>query len=281
MIHGVAEAPEGGSVQITGGPAAGPVGEGPGTKAAGAVFTQGTETNAGGSDVASFSVQGPPPDGTGKGPLVLDDQDARQGTDAECAALRPDVQRCPDAPGTGHPALGTVEHLTLGPPEGPRSPVPVLALPVPLCAGQFGRSSSYHCHLFGLVVTADTGWYVELASPRTPTARARALRGRHRLLVTAVDHGPPGGMLVSVVVTDVDAVAARVPDAGGEIVPRLPVRGLRDSATSCLAMPTASSSTSSSGSGPPPPSSGCWRPAGEPPMTAPPSTIGEFSRLRA
>jgi hypothetical protein len=96
VIHGVAEAPEGGSVQITGGPAGGAAGEGPGTEAAGAVFTQsGTGASTGGGDVTSFSVQGPPPDGTGKGPLVLDDQDARQGTDAECAALRPDVQAQP------------------------------------------------------------------------------------------------------------------------------------------------------------------------------------------
>ena len=96
VIHGVSGAPEGGSVQITGGPAAEPAGEGPGTKAAGAVFTQsGTEASTGGGDVTSFGVQGPPPDGTGKGPLVLDDQDARQGTDAECAALRPDVQAQP------------------------------------------------------------------------------------------------------------------------------------------------------------------------------------------
>ena len=96
VIHGVAGAPEGGSVQITGGPAAGPAGEEPGTKAAGAVFTQsGTEASTAGGDVTSFGVQGPPPDGTGKGPLVLDDQDARQGTDAECAALRPDVQAQP------------------------------------------------------------------------------------------------------------------------------------------------------------------------------------------
>jgi hypothetical protein len=96
VLHGVAGAPEGGSVQITGGPATGPAGDGPGTKAAGAVFTQsGTEASTGGGDVTSFGVQGPPPDGTGKGPLVLDDLDARQGTDAECAALRPDVQAQP------------------------------------------------------------------------------------------------------------------------------------------------------------------------------------------
>ena len=95
VIRGGADAPEAGSAQVTGGPAGdGPVGEGPGTKAAGAVFTQGgPDVSAGGGDVASFSVEGPPPDGAGKGPLVLDDQDARQGTDAECAALRPDVQQ--------------------------------------------------------------------------------------------------------------------------------------------------------------------------------------------
>jgi len=68
----------------------------PGTRAAGAVFTQeGTAVSAGGGDTASFNIDGPPPDGGGKGPLVLDDKDARQGTDAECAAMRPDVQAQP------------------------------------------------------------------------------------------------------------------------------------------------------------------------------------------
>ena len=96
VVHGVAAAPEGGSVEITGGPAGGPAGDGPGTRAAGAVFTQeGTAVSAGGGDTASFNIEGPPPDGGGKGPLVLDDKDARQGTDAECAAMRPDVQAQP------------------------------------------------------------------------------------------------------------------------------------------------------------------------------------------
>jgi hypothetical protein len=95
VIRGVAAAPEGGSVEITGGPA-GPTDDGPGTKAAGAVFTQdGATVSAGGGATASFNIEGPPPDGAGKGPLVLDDKDVRQGTDAECAALRPDVQAQP------------------------------------------------------------------------------------------------------------------------------------------------------------------------------------------
>jgi hypothetical protein len=92
VIDGVAGAPEAGSLEVTGGAA----GDGPGTKAAGAVLVQGgPDATAGGGDVTSFSVEGPPPDGAGKGPLVLDDQDARQGTDAECAALRPDVEPQP------------------------------------------------------------------------------------------------------------------------------------------------------------------------------------------
>jgi hypothetical protein len=93
VVHGVAGAAEAGSIKVTGGP--GPEGEGPGTAAAGAVLTQGGPETGAGGDMASFSVEGPPPDGAGKGPIVLDDQNARQGTDAECAALRPDVDAQP------------------------------------------------------------------------------------------------------------------------------------------------------------------------------------------
>jgi predicted enzyme related to lactoylglutathione lyase len=80
------------------------------------------------------------------------------------------------------------------------------------------RSSAHHCHLFGLVVTADAGWYVELASPEDPDRVVLALCAADHPSVAAADHGPHGGMLVSVVVADVDAVAARAPAAGGEIV---------------------------------------------------------------
>ena len=87
-----------------------------------------------------------------------------------------------------------------------------------LCVADVGRSSSYYCDLFGLIVTADAGWYVEVASPDDPIRVVLALCAAGHPSVAAVDHGPPGAMLVSVVVTDVDAVAARVPAAGGVIV---------------------------------------------------------------
>ena len=87
-----------------------------------------------------------------------------------------------------------------------------------LCVPNVDRSSRYHCDLFGLVVTADAGWYVEVASPEDPDRIVLALCTADHPSVAAVDHGPPGGMLVSVVVSDVDAVAARVPAAGGVIV---------------------------------------------------------------
>jgi hypothetical protein len=96
--------------------------------------------------------------------------------------------------------------------------VPVLCSYPCLCVPDVGRSCSYHCHLLGLVVSADAGWYVELASPEETDRVVLALCAADHPSVTAVDHGPPGGMLVSVVVTDVDAVAARVPAAGGAIV---------------------------------------------------------------
>ena len=97
-------------------------------------------------------------------------------------------------------------------------PVPVLYSYPCLCVPDVGRSSSYHCDLLGLVVTADVGWYLEVASPEDPDRIVLALCAADHPSVAAAGHGPPGGMLVSVIVTDVDAVAARVPGAGGEIV---------------------------------------------------------------
>ena len=97
-------------------------------------------------------------------------------------------------------------------------PVPVLCSYPCLCVPDVGRSSSYHCDLLGLVVTADVGWYLEVASPEDPDRIVLALCAADHPSVAAAGHGPPGGMLVSVIVTDVDAVAARVPAAGGEIV---------------------------------------------------------------
>jgi hypothetical protein len=86
VVHGVAGAPEAGSVQVTDGPK----GTGAGLRA---VLVQGSaEVTAGGGDGPTFDTAGAPPDGATPPPgLVLDGQHARQGTDAECAALRPDA----------------------------------------------------------------------------------------------------------------------------------------------------------------------------------------------
>ena len=96
--------------------------------------------------------------------------------------------------------------------------MPVLCSYPCLCVPDVARSCSYHGQLLGLVVTADAGWYAELASPGDPDRIVLALCAADHPSVAAAGHGPPGGMLVSVVVTDADAVAARVLVAGGEIV---------------------------------------------------------------
>jgi catechol 2,3-dioxygenase-like lactoylglutathione lyase family enzyme len=96
--------------------------------------------------------------------------------------------------------------------------VPVLCSYPCLCVPDVDRSSSYLCDLLGVVVTADAGWYVELASPEDRDRILLALCAADHPSVAAAGPGPPSGMLVSVVVTDVDAVAARVPAARGEIV---------------------------------------------------------------
>jgi hypothetical protein len=89
-VGGPGGVPESGARIVTGGsPAGGAVdSNGPSTVIEGRIAV-----NAGGSGgPPSFDAKGAPPEGQGLTPPVfLDDQDARTGTDAECAALRPDI----------------------------------------------------------------------------------------------------------------------------------------------------------------------------------------------
>lgn len=83
--------PESGARIVTGGSPGGGVvdSQGPSTVIGGMIAV-----HAGGpGGPPSFDVKGAPPHGEGLAPpVILDDQDARPGTDAECAALRPDIK---------------------------------------------------------------------------------------------------------------------------------------------------------------------------------------------
>ena len=92
-----------------------------------------------------------------------------------------------------------------------------------LCVADVAGSATRHRELFDLAVTADAGWYAELAPPGEPGRIVLALCAADHPTVHAAGHGPHDGMLVSVVVDDVDAVAARVPFCGG-----VTVQGCRD-----------------------------------------------------
>jgi len=101
VISGVAQAPEGGAAEAgTVATGNGP-GEGVGMQAGSIVVNGPTDAKGGaGGDGPTFSVGGVPADGKTTpapppGAVVIDDQDAREGTDAECAALRPDVNQLP------------------------------------------------------------------------------------------------------------------------------------------------------------------------------------------
>jgi catechol 2,3-dioxygenase-like lactoylglutathione lyase family enzyme len=87
-----------------------------------------------------------------------------------------------------------------------------------LCVGDVARATDRWCELLDLTVTADAGWYVELGSLAEPERIVLALCRDDHPTVAAAGHGPHDGMLVSVVVDDVDAVAARVPASGGLLV---------------------------------------------------------------
>jgi hypothetical protein len=101
VITGGAQAPEGGAAEAGTVEAPDGPGKGIGVQAGSIVLSGPTEVKGGaGGDGPTFSVGGVPADGTTPpapppGAVVIDDQDAREGTDAECAALRPDVQQPP------------------------------------------------------------------------------------------------------------------------------------------------------------------------------------------
>ena len=87
-----------------------------------------------------------------------------------------------------------------------------------LCVADVAGATARWCVLLDVMVTADAGWYVELASPTEPERIVLALCRDDHPTVAAAGHGPHDGMLVSVVVDDVDAVADRLPAGRGVLV---------------------------------------------------------------
>jgi len=87
-----------------------------------------------------------------------------------------------------------------------------------LCVADVAGATDRWCRLLDLSVTAHAGWYVELGSVAEPERIVLALCVDDHPTVVAAGRGPHDGMLVSVVVDDVDAVAGRVAIAGGALV---------------------------------------------------------------
>jgi catechol 2,3-dioxygenase-like lactoylglutathione lyase family enzyme len=87
-----------------------------------------------------------------------------------------------------------------------------------LCVDDVERSVAFYVDLLGLEVSADVGWYVELSPPdSSPTAVIVSFVERgHPSVPTGFDRAR-GGVLVSVIVEDVDAVAERAARAGHRI----------------------------------------------------------------
>ena len=92
-----------------------------------------------------------------------------------------------------------------------------------LCVSEVALATGRCCDLLDLTVIADAGWYVELGRADEPGRIVLALCAADHPTVAAAGRGRHDGMLVSVVVDDIDVVAARVPASGGVIV-----QGCRD-----------------------------------------------------
>ena len=77
-----------------------------------------------------------------------------------------------------------------------------------LCVADVAVAAARCSDLLDLTVTADAGWYVELGRADEPGRIVLALCAADHQTVAAAGRGRHDGMLVSVVVDDVDMVAA-------------------------------------------------------------------------
>jgi catechol 2,3-dioxygenase-like lactoylglutathione lyase family enzyme len=82
-----------------------------------------------------------------------------------------------------------------------------------LCVDDIERSVAFYRGLLELEVSADVGWYVELSPPGSPALLVSLVERGHESVPAGFDTAR-GGVLVSVVVEQVDAVAERAARAG-------------------------------------------------------------------
>jgi catechol 2,3-dioxygenase-like lactoylglutathione lyase family enzyme len=82
-----------------------------------------------------------------------------------------------------------------------------------LCVDDVERSVAFYSSLVALEVSADVGWYVELARPGAPDALLALVERGHPSVPAGFD-AVRGGVLVSVIVDDVDRVVGRIGGLG-------------------------------------------------------------------
>lgn len=86
-------------------------------------------------------------------------------------------------------------------------------------ADDLAATRDFYVSLFGLEVDYDTDWFVHMKAPGAAGVELGVLRRDHAV-VPAGARGAAGGVLLTLVVGDVDAVVSRAEARGARVVER-------------------------------------------------------------
>ena len=91
-----------------------------------------------------------------------------------------------------------------------------------ICTDSVPTTAAFYCDLLGFEPVFVTDWYVQLQAPGQPLTQLGIVAREHDSVPPA-QRRRPAGVLIGIEIDDVDAVHARIVDAGHPII-----RSLRD-----------------------------------------------------